>query len=185
MSRCHLAYRLQTPNQRRRAGNQFNKLGSVQKSDGVAPIKQTMTAAYIPVFCQVCVQAQLQTLEPGKTPICPNCGAPSVVIPGETYAEQDIPLFLRIESAVRDLNISRVLAERVVKQLEDSRRRTREVQAMLLEVVDLLPNLGFLLPALHTKKVPAVRPQELPRAAGMLHTIASARLRVAAEPKAS
>jgi hypothetical protein len=153
-------------------------VATLQKSDDVAATKQHMVAAsYLPVICAACAKIQLQSMQPGQTPSCRTCGGITSVLPGERYAESDTALFERIETAVRPLVISRRTAERVVAELRDVALRAGAPEAILLRVVDFLPTLHFLIPALYLQPTPALERALLGRAAGMLQTIIAARLR--------
>lgn len=141
-----------------------------------------MSAAYLPVLCTPCARVNLQSVQPGQVPTCRTCGAESVVLPGAVYGEADVSLFERIETSVRSLQISRGVAERVMLELRDVALRANAPESVLLNVVDHLPTLHFLIPALHVEPTLAPERQLLTRATGMVLTIISARLRELASP---
>jgi hypothetical protein len=97
-------------------------------------------------------------------------------LPGERYGESDVQLFERIETAIRPLVISRRTAERVVAELRDMALRVDPPESILLRVVDFLPALHFLIPALYLQPTMAQERALLGRATGMLQTLITARL---------
>jgi hypothetical protein len=142
------------------------------------PLSERMTdAAWLPISCARCARVQLQLVQPGDVPTCRSCGAYSTVFPGATYLESDVPLFDRIEAAIRPLNISRGVAERVLQELRDVARRTNAPESVFLQIVDFLPPLHFLIPALRLEQPGPRERQVLTRATGMVLTIVSSRLR--------
>lgn len=110
-------------------------------------------------------------------PSCRNCGAASTVLPGASYEEADVALFDRIEEAVRTPQVTRNVAQRVLGELRDVALRSETAESVLLRVVDLIPTLQFLIPALHRGRTPPPPRQSLTVATGMLTTIVGARLR--------
>lgn len=136
-----------------------------------------VAATYLPVQCASCAKIALLAAQPGQIPTCRTCGGPTAILPGESYAEGDIQLFERIEAAVRPLVISRRTAERIVAELRDIALRAEVPEAILLRVVDFLPSLHFLIPALYLQPTLAQERALLGRATGMVQTIINARLR--------
>lgn len=136
-----------------------------------------MASSFLPVQCRSCSKLELALARPGQVPSCRKCGEPVVFLPGASYLETDIPLFERIEDAIRPLIISRRNAERVVAELRNVALRAEAPESALLRVVDLLPSLHFLIPSLYLQPALAVERSKLGRAAGMVLTIMSARLR--------
>jgi hypothetical protein len=124
----------------------------------------------------------LQNVRPGQVPSCRTCGTESVVLPGAIYGEADVSLFERIETSVRSLQVSRGVAERVMLELRDVALRANAPESVLLNVVDHLPTLHFLIPALHVEPTLPPERRVLTRATGMVLTIISARLRELASP---
>ena len=132
------------------------------------------TAQYLPVWCGVCARAQLQRVQPGDVPKCRSCGVPTSVLPGQIYVEGDVALFERIHAAVLATPLGRRTAERVEKELRDVAIRGDAPEAVLLRVLDHLPGLHFLLPALQLQPSPALERELLLRATGMLLTVVTA-----------
>jgi hypothetical protein len=93
------------------------------------------------------------------------------VLPGQTYLESDSALFERIQVAVLATPLGRRTAEQVEKQLRDVAIRGDAPELVLLHVLDHLPGLHFLLPALQLQPSPALERALLLRATGMLLTI--------------
>jgi hypothetical protein len=114
---------------------------------------------------------------------CRSCGGVASVLPGEAYREEDVPLFERIEVATRSVVVSRRQAGWIVQELTGITTRTERPEAVLLRVVDVVPSLHFLVPALQlfkpSERVPLVR------ASGMILSIFAARLRRLDRPQAS
>ena len=73
--------------------------------------------------------------------------------------------------------MSRRTAERVVAELRDVALRLEAPESVLLRVVDFLPTLHFLIPALYLQQTVALEKVLVVRACGMLLTIVTARLR--------
>jgi hypothetical protein len=137
------------------------------------------TAQYLPVWCGACGRAQLQRVPPGDVSNCRSCGVPTSVLPGQTYVEADAALFERIQAAVLATPLGRRTAEQVEKELRDVAIRGDAPEAVLLHVLDHLPGLHFLLPALQLQPSPALERALLVRATGMLLTIVVAHAKYA------
>lgn len=138
--------------------------------------EQMLSAAYLPVFCQACQQLHLEPVQPGQTPSCRACGKPAFILPGPTYVESDVPLFERVASAVSSVTLPRRTCEQIVAELRDAALRTAP-ELVLLRVVDFLPALHFLLPALYLQPTRPLDRVMMTRAGGMVQAIVSARLR--------
>ena len=134
------------------------------------------SAQYLPVWCSVCARARLQLVPPGNESKCRSCGAATTVMPGQAYAESDVALFDRIEAAVQATPLGRRTAEHVERELRDVAIRGEAPEAVLLRVLDHVPGLHFLLPALQLQASPVLERALLLRATGMLLTIVTARL---------
>ena len=115
-------------------------------------------------------------MPPGDGSKCRSCGGLTCVLPGGAYAESDVPLFERIEAAVQATPLGRRAAEHVEKELRDVAIRGEAPEAVLLRVLDHLPGLHFLLPALQLQASPVLERALLLRATGMLLTIVTAHL---------
>lgn len=135
-----------------------------------------VSAAYLPVFCRACQKLQLKPVAPGQTPSCSNCDEPASVLPGETYIESDVPLFDRVVTAIEHVTLSRRTCEQVAAELRNVALRTAP-ETVLLRVVDFLPSLHFLLPALYLQPTRQLDRVMMTRAGGMVLTIVMARLR--------
>jgi hypothetical protein len=138
---------------------------------------------FLPVQCVSCAATYLTPVGVQHVTTCRNCGDVASVLPGEAYGEQDVPLFERVEAATRSVVVSRRQAERIVEELTGITTRSERPEAVLLRVVDFVPSLHFLMPALQLFK-PSERVPLL-RAAGMLRSIFAARLRRLERPQAS
>jgi hypothetical protein len=124
----------------------------------------------------VCARARLEQLPPGNESKCRSCGVATSVLPGQAYSENDVELFERVEAAVQATPLGRRTAEHVERELRDVGIRGEAPEAVLLRVLDHLPGLHFLLPALQLQTSPVLERALLLRATGMLLTIVSARL---------
>jgi len=134
------------------------------------------TAQYLPVWCAACGRARLQLVPPGAVSKCRTCGISTSVLPGQTYVESDVALFERIEGAVNATPLGRRTAEQIERELRDVAIRGDAPEAVLLHVLDHLPGLHFLLPALQLQPNPLLERALLLRATGMLLTIVTARV---------
>jgi hypothetical protein len=141
------------------------------------------SAAHLPVFCQACQQLHLEPVQPGQTPSCRDCGKPASILPGPTYIESDVALFERVASAVNSATLPRRTCEQIVAELRDATLRTAP-ELVLLRVVDFLPGLHFLLPALYLQPTRQLDRVMMTRAGGMVQAIVSARLRELEGPRA-
>jgi hypothetical protein len=135
-----------------------------------------VSAAHLPVLCKACQKLRLKPVEPGQTPICSDCDTPVFILPGETYVESDGPLFDRVVTAMNHATLSRRTCEQVAAELRNAALRTSP-EAVLLRVVDFLPSLHFLLPALYLQPTRQLDRVMMTRAGGMVLTIVMARLR--------
>lgn len=132
-------------------------------------------SSYVPVSCGVCCGHYLQPVSSGMVPSCRGCGAPAAVLPGATYTEADVEVFDRIEAAVRfDLKSARV-GYRLMAELRHATSAAENPESIILRVVDELPTLNFLLPALCLKPTTRQARMALVRSTGMLMTLLEAR----------
>lgn len=138
---------------------------------------------FLPVQCASCAATYLEAVGSQQVTSCRSCGGVASVLPGEAYREEDVPLFERIELATRSVVVSRRQAERIVAELAGITTRRERPEAVLLRVVDLLPCVHFLVPSLQLLQTGERIPSG--RAAGMLLSIFSARLRRLERPQAS
>ncbi len=97
-------------------------------------------------------------------------------MPGQAYAESDVALFERIEVTVQATPLGRRTAEHIERELRDVGIRGEAPEAVLLRVLDHLPGLHFLLPALQLQASPVLERALLLKASGMLLTMVTARL---------
>jgi hypothetical protein len=97
-------------------------------------------------------------------------------VPSPNYAESDVPLFERVASAVNPATLPRRTCEQIVAELRNAALRTTP-ELVLLRVVDFLPGLHFLLPALYLQPTRPLDRVTMTRAGGMVLAIVMARLR--------
>jgi hypothetical protein len=133
--------------------------------------------AYVPVQCSACEAHHLQLVEPGAVPNCRSCGRPASVLPGATYSAGDVELFDRVDAAVRaDLKWARS-GQRLAAELLRTASTSESPESILLRMIDDLPGLRFLLPALSVRPTGREHRSMLARSLGMLLTIVAARTR--------
>jgi hypothetical protein len=134
-------------------------------------------SGYVPVQCSACRDQHLQLVAPGAVPHCRSCGAPAVVLPGAAYPAADVNVFDRIDAAVRsDLKSAR-MGRRLAAELAQAASTFQTPASTLLRVVDDLPTLSFLLPAVGVKPKADAERLLVARSLGMLLTIVRGRTR--------
>jgi hypothetical protein len=131
---------------------------------------------YVPVLCSSCLRSHLLPAASGEGLTCRECGGAASVVPSETYGEDDILLFERVSAAVHS-DLTARAAQDIVAELRDGRGRSESLAAILLRVVDDLPGLRFLIPALYPPRFRHVHRLQMARAMGMVLTLVAARLR--------
>ena len=134
---------------------------------------------WLPALCSACSLTRLLPVEPGqvRTEPCRSCGGQCSVLPGEMYAENDAPLFARIEASLRAMVLSPRTLQQVLAQVKNVTGRAGSPEQALLRVIDILPPLHFLLPELGLESRPARERTHSMRACGMVMAIVGARLR--------
>jgi hypothetical protein len=141
-----------------------------------AHVEYVKSQVYVPVLCSACLHTYLLPAASGDGLSCRDCGGAASVVPGETYGEDDLPLFERVSATVH-ADLTARAAQDILAELRDARGRTDSQEATLLRVADDLPGLRFLIPALYPKQVRAVHRAQIARGLGMVLTLVSARLR--------
>src|SRR6185312_14464579 len=126
---------------------------------------------YVPVQCNACTAHRLQLVVPGGVPNCHACGQPATVLPGAAYGADDVELFDRIDVAVRRDVESALVGRRLARELARAAASHEKAESILLRVVDELPNLRFLIPALSVRPTARAERAMMTRAVGMLLTI--------------
>lgn len=126
--------------------------------------------SYLPTRCDVC---SLVCLVPEQECLrgeaaCPDCSAPTVVLPGCAYAASALPLFEDLRSYVRQAELSVVAAGELVL-IMDRFGASHEAERALSRLSESVPALGPLLPILLS------HPAELRQALSMLSTLISER----------
>jgi len=100
------------------------------------------------------------------------------VVPGERYAEEDLPLFERLASSLATDLVTARLTRKIAAELRDARARHETPETTLLRVTDDLPGLRFLIPALGLERTTNAHRAQMARAIGMVLSMVAARLRV-------
>jgi hypothetical protein len=88
-----------------------------------------------------------------------------------------VDLFERIAAVVSSDLVSERVARRIVAELRTTQAGADGQQRVLLRIVDDLPGLEFLVPALSFRPTTLADRAQMVRASGMLLTIVSARAR--------
>lgn len=131
----------------------------------------------VPLHCPTCSKVSLESVRPGTVTTCRDCCGATIVVPGESYAERDVPLFSRIEATVRQAELTRRDLRTLANLLADVEQRMRAPEAVLLRVLDFLPGLHFLIPSLYASKTPvALDRGALIRATGMIQALIAVHL---------
>lgn len=133
------------------------------------------TNLYVPAFCSDCVRIHLCSVAPGDVPSCRNCGAATTILPGAAYAAEDVELFEQLDLAVRSDLISEQTGRRLGRELLVAGAMAAGAERTLLLLIDDLPRLQFLLPALRLKPTSEQDRALMARALGMIQMILNAR----------
>ena len=132
---------------------------------------------FLPLHCPTCSAIRLESVLPGAVTTCRECGSTTIVVPGESYTERDVPLFSRIEGTVRQAQLTRRDLRMLASLLADVEQRLRAPEAVLLRVLDFLPGLHFLIPSLYASRTPVTLDRgALIRATGMIQSLISVRV---------
>jgi hypothetical protein len=94
---------------------------------------------------------------------CAECGGTMRALPGETYGEEDIPLFDDLRAALDEVGLTPQHAAGLMAQLEI--RRTQPPGHGLRQLAQVLPSLGIL------ELIVANRTATLRKAESMLATL--------------
>lgn len=96
-------------------------------------------------------------------------------MPGEAYGEDDVELFEQLDAAVHSDLTSEQTGRRLARELRDSGSSAKVAERTLLRLIDDLPRLRFLVPALRLQPTSAQDRTLMSRALGMLLMILNAR----------
>lgn len=124
-------------------------------------------AAYLPVYCESCAHASLAAQ--GEQHLhCSFCEAPARVIPGPIYEDGDWLAFADIDKAVFEAELDGLRASALAEELQQMLNRRDAQEAIVQQMLVLLPPLASARPALVNR---------LPRGLRMLMTLLLARSR--------
>ncbi|HVY25153.1 MAG TPA: hypothetical protein VHB79_01325 [Polyangiaceae bacterium] len=120
---------------------------------------------FIPTHCDGCSKTALvaELSITGGMAQCAECGGTMRVLPGESYSEDDIPLFNDLCAALDEVGLSQKHAAGLAAQLEI--RRTQPPGHGLRQLAQVLPSLGIL------ELIVANRATTLRKAESMLATL--------------
>lgn len=118
---------------------------------------------------------RLTAATPGAVPSCRGCGAPTTILPGAAYSREDVELFEELDAAVRSDLTSEQAGRRLGRELRAAGSSVDVAERTLLRLVDDLPRLRFLLPALRLKPTSLQDRALMARALGMIEMILNAR----------
>jgi predicted transporter len=132
----------------------------------------------VPLHCEGCDKTSLQPIDPGIAATCPVCGALGSILPGELYSESDVASFERLVALVKAAQLSARHVRHVIAELTKVSAGATSPELALLQAVELIPGLHFLLSALCLDRASgAFDAVKLKRASGMLLVTVSAQLR--------
>jgi hypothetical protein len=99
---------------------------------------------FVPTHCEVCSTPALVAAGEVKAGVarCGECGASATVLPGESYAEYDMPLFASILAALREVGITPPQAALLATELEA--RNLLAPGRCLRRIAQALPSLAVL-----------------------------------------
>jgi hypothetical protein len=96
-------------------------------------------------------------------------------LPGAAYVEEDVELFEQLDKAVRSDLTSEQTGRRLSRELRAAGSGAERAEHTLLRLIDDLPRLQFLLPALRLKPTSGQDRALMARALGMIQMILNAR----------
>lgn len=100
---------------------------------------------------------------------------PTTILPGEAYGESDVELFEQLDLAVHSDLTSEQTGRRLARELRAAGSGVNVAERALLRLIDDLPRLSFLVPALRLQPTKAQDRALMSRALGMLLMILNAR----------
>jgi hypothetical protein len=131
-----------------------------------------MSTLHLPTTCDSCDRTWLAPHDSAQVATCPACNEPAHVVPGETYRAEDVALFEKIESTMREADLAESTSRRLWAILSNVSDRGRRPELLLLPVVDTLPALHFVSDHLSEDRA------QLARTLGMILVVVTAHLRV-------
>jgi hypothetical protein len=99
---------------------------------------------FIPTHCESCSRSALvsaSAINAGLTQ-CAECGATARSLPGESYGEEDVPLYAEVATTLRDVGLTPFQARQLAMELEA--KSLLEPGRSLRRLVQTLPSLGVL-----------------------------------------
>jgi len=133
---------------------------------------------YVPLHCEGCDQTSLQPIEPGIAAVCSVCGARGSILPGEIYTEADVVAFEHLAALVKAARLNARNVRHVIAELTKASAGAAAPELPLLQVLELIPGLHFLLSTLCLDRASGgYDATKLRRTGGMLLVTVSAQLR--------
>jgi hypothetical protein len=127
-----------------------------------SPRHDMSPALRLPIACGRCNRAWLAQASTEQNVTCPFCGSAAEVVPGESYRDEDVSLFRKIESVIHCQQLSLNMSHRLWTFLSNVSERARRPELLLIPVFDAIPALRFVL-----EDISEDRPR-LSQAAGMM-----------------
>jgi hypothetical protein len=128
-------------------------------------------ALHVPIACDRCNRAWLAQASTEQNVTCPFCGSAAEVVPGESYREEDVSLFRKLESVIRCQQLSLNMSHQLWTFLSNVSERARRPDLLLIPVFKAIPALQFVL-----EDFSVDRPR-LSQAAGMMLVAINVQLR--------
>jgi len=122
----------------------------------------------IPIHCDSCLRSALvdeSALLDGQA-ACAECAGRARALPGESYAQEDAPLFYDLVAMLRDAGITSLNAAQLAVELQE--RSYSDPGRGLRRLAQVLPSLGIL------ELIVARNPASMRKAEGMLALLLNA-----------
>jgi hypothetical protein len=121
----------------------------------------------IPTYCESCRRSALVGTNTivGGVAVCPDCGASSRTLPGESYAPECAKLYKSLETALHEAELSPPNAAQLAVELEG---RNRTPGRGLKRIAQLVPSLSL------SELLVSNEPIVMRRVEGMLATLLDA-----------
>jgi hypothetical protein len=129
-----------------------------------------MAGRYLPARCRGCGRALLMPACTSVAVRCARCGGEIQAVPGETYHEEDAPVFERIALALEATVLPEIDLRNITTELSNFAARAAAPRKLLGKLLETVPRLQFLEPGQSREEH-----EHLAHALGMLLAIVSTR----------